>query len=136
MYDDIVMDHIKNARNFRVLEDADRQVEGTNPMCGDHLTVYLQISHGQIADVAFQCTCCGISMASASMMTEAVKGASVEEARRTAQDLLALIDTAGTSDAPSEQQLERLALWETAKRFPARARCARLPWVTLADALK
>ena len=78
MYDDIVMDHIKNARNCRVLDDADRRIEGRNPLCGDELLIFLKVADERIDDLAFQCSCCGISMASASMMTSAVKGKTVE----------------------------------------------------------
>lgn len=65
-YDDFIMDHIKNARNFRVLDDADRQAHGSNPLCGDEIDVYLRMDRDRIEDAAFQCTCCGVSMASAS----------------------------------------------------------------------
>ena len=135
MYDDLVMDHIKNARNYRVLDDADRRVEGSNPMCGDELFLYLKLDGERIADVTFQCTCCGISMASASMMTEKVKGRPVEEARRTARDFVAMIDHAAAAPDPPGD-IERLAMLETARRFPARKRCAVLAWRTLAEALE
>jgi nitrogen fixation NifU-like protein len=134
LYDDFVMEHIKNARNYRVLEDADRQVEGTNPMCGDHMRLYLKLDRERLRDLAFQCTCCGISMASASMMTEALQGARVEDAIRHARELVTILES-GAEPAGSEP-VERLALMETVKRFPARARCAVLPWRTLADALE
>lgn len=135
MYDDIVMDHIKNARNYRVPDDADRRVEGSNPMCGDELFLYLKLDGERIADLAFQCTCCGISMASASMMTERLKGEPVEEARRLARDFIDMIENAATApDVPDD--VERLAMLETAKRFPARKRCAVLAWRTLAEALE
>ena len=134
LYDDVVMDHIKNARNYRVLEDADRRVEGSNPMCGDELQLYLALEGGRIADIAFQCTCCGISMASASMMTEMVKGMPVEDARRTAEDFVSMLERADEASEPASG-VERLAMLDTVKRFPARKRCAKLAWATLADAL-
>lgn len=139
MYDDIVMDHIKNARNYRVLDDADRRLEGSNPMCGDEMFLYLKLDGERIADVSFQCTCCGISMASASMLTEKVKGARVEEARRTAREFVDLIENATkASGSPADVagDVERLAVLETVKRFPARKRCAVLAWRTLAEALE
>lgn len=134
MYDDFVMEHIKNARNFRVLDDADRSAEGANPMCGDQMLVYLKLDGDRLTDLAFQCTCCGISMASASMMTEALQGARVQDAIRNARELVAALES-GAEPAGSEP-VEKLALMETVKRFPARTRCAVLPWRTLADALE
>ena len=73
-YDDLIMDHIKNARGFRVLADATHHAGGSNPLCGDEVTVYLTLAGERIESAAFQCTCCGISMASASIMTESVRG--------------------------------------------------------------
>lgn len=133
MYDDLVMDHIKNARNYRVLDDADRSAEGTNPMCGDHMLIYLKLDGDRLSDLAFQCTCCGISMASASMMTEAMKGARVTDAIRSAREFVAMLES-GAEPLGSEA-VERLAMLDTVKRFPARTRCAVLPWRTLADTL-
>ena len=75
-YDDLIMDHIKNARNFRALADATHHANGSNPLCGDELTVYIRLGNERIEDAAFQRTCCGISMASASIMTESVRGKS------------------------------------------------------------
>ena len=80
LYDEVILDHIKNARNYRVLEHADRVAEGVNPLCGDTFTVYVQLDGEVIRDAAFQCSCCGISMASASVMTEAVKGRTLAQA--------------------------------------------------------
>src|SRR5690606_25417745 len=103
LYDDIVMDHIKNARNYRVLDDADRHLEGSNPMCGDEMSLYLKLDGRRIADLAFQCTCCGISMASASILTEKVKGASVDEARAAARGFVDMIENAATGpEVPRE----------------------------------
>jgi nitrogen fixation NifU-like protein len=134
VYDDLVMDHIKNARNYRVLDDADRRAEGTNPMCGDQMLVYLKLDGERLSDLAFQCTCCGISMASASMMTEAMKGAAVEDAIRSARELIAMLESGAEPAGP--EPVERLAMIDTVKRFPARTRCAVLPWRTLAEALE
>jgi len=73
-YDALVMDHIRHARNFRVIEHANRYAKGVNPLCGDEMSVYLTLTVDRIDDIAYQCTCCGISMASASIMTQMVKG--------------------------------------------------------------
>ena len=79
LYDDVIMDHIRNARNYHKLDGANREAEGSNPLCGDVITVYLKLSGEVIEDIGFQCTCCGVSMASASIMTESVKGKNKSE---------------------------------------------------------
>jgi nitrogen fixation protein NifU and related proteins len=134
LYDDLVMEHIKNARNYRVLDDADRYV-GTNPLCGDEVHLYLTLHAERIADLAFQCTCCGISMASASIMTEMLKGTAVQEARRTIENFVALLQDPATQPAATTR-VESLAMRDTVRRFPARTRCALLPWTTAVTALE
>ena len=100
-YDDFIMDHIKNARNFRALDDADRHAHGSNPLCGDEIDVYLRMDSERIDDAAFQCTCCGVSMASASMMTESIRGRSIAEALSRARTLVAQMN------APAELGAEQ-----------------------------
>lgn len=134
LYEDFIMEHIKNARNYRVLDDADRTATGSNPLCGDDMLVYLKMDGQRIADAAFQCTCCGISMASASIMTEMVKGRLAHDAKALLRDFVAMINTR-TASATQPMSAERLAMLETIKRFPARTRCAALPWMTLQGAL-
>ncbi len=133
-YDDLVMDHIRNARNYRVPDDADRQAYGSNPLCGDEVTVYLRMNAGRLDDAAFQCSCCGISMASASMMTESVTGRSAAEARSRARSMIELIK-ARADPAAREGDEMTSALLATVREFPARAGCALLPWITLEAAL-
>ncbi|MGH8667352.1 MAG: Fe-S cluster assembly sulfur transfer protein SufU [Burkholderiales bacterium] len=135
MYDDLVMEHIKNARNYRVLDDAERIAVGTNPLCGDEVRLYLDLKDERIADLAFQCSCCGISMASASILTETVKGAPVEDARQMIVDFVAMLEDPATQPAATTR-VEWIAMLDTVRRFPARARCALLPWTTAADALE
>src|SRR3954454_14402813 len=91
LYDDVILDHIKNARNYRAIEQPDRQAEGVNPLCGDSFTVYVNLDGDVIREAAFQCSCCGISMASASVMTEAVRGMTVERARALYQHFMHLL---------------------------------------------
>lgn len=134
LYEDFIMEHIKNARNYRVLDDADRTATGSNPLCGDDMLVYLKMDGQRIADAAFQCTCCGISMASASIMTEMVKGRLAHDVKALLRDFVAMINTR-TASATQPMSAERLAMLETIKRFPARTRCAALPWMTLQGAL-
>ena len=133
-YDDLVMDHIRNARNYRVLDDASRQSQGSNQLCGDEVTVYLKLNADRVEDAAFQCSCCGIAMASASMLTESIVGLTAAEARSHARAVIETIgsraDAAGT---PPDERVE--ALLATVREFPTRAGCATLPWITLEAAL-
>lgn len=134
LYDELIMDHIRHARNYRVLDPADLRRSGFNPLCGDDITVYLRIEQGRIGDIAFQCTCCGISMASASIMTEMMMGRDAAGARGLLRAFAAALEgRAGGAwrDATGEQR----AILATVRKFPARARCAALPWTTLDDAL-
>lgn len=134
LYDDVIMDHIRNARNYRVLEDADREATGNNPLCGDEIVVYVNIAGDHIGDIAFQCTCCGISMASASIMTEMVKGKLAQEVTALLRDFMAMISGRGNV-LQDQASTEWRAILDTVQRFPTRARCAALPWSTLQDAL-
>jgi nitrogen fixation NifU-like protein len=128
------MDHIKNARNYFVLDDVNRTASGSNPLCGDELTVSLKIEHDRIEKIAFQCTCCGISMASASIMTEMIKGKDVNEARPRLRSFIAILKDRMDS-SPHDIVPEQLALLETVRKFPTRKGCAVLPWATLEGAL-
>jgi nitrogen fixation NifU-like protein len=134
VYDDLIMDHIRNARNYCVVPDADRAETGSNPLCGDEMTVYVKLDGERIEDLGFQCTCCGISMASASMMTQMVKGKRVGEAREVLRSIVSMIEHA--DGAEGENSPERLAMIDTVRRFPARAGCAALPWKTLESGLE
>ena len=135
LYDDLVMDHIRNARNYVALEGADAEAAGSNPLCGDEMRVYLKLAGERIAEAAFQCSCCGIAMASASMMTERVRGLDAAAARQIARRLVAAIEGAGAADLP-DAGAEQLALLDTVARFPSRKGCAMLPWTALAAALE
>ena len=133
-YDDYIMDHIRNARNYRTLPDADRDTVGFNPLCGDRITLQLRMTGGRIVDAAYQCECCGVSMASSSMMTEWVKGRAPAEALEFARHLAGSVSgRAAASAEPGE--IER-ALLAPARDFPSRARCAVLPWTTLESLLE
>jgi nitrogen fixation NifU-like protein len=132
LYRDVILDHNRRPRNFGVLEPADARVEGFNPLCGARLTVQLRMAGDAIADIRFEGQGCAISTASASLMTEAVKGKS-----RT--DALALFDRIHSlltdDDAPSDE-LGKLAALSGVREFPARVKCASLCWHTLAAALR
>ena len=133
-YDDFVMDHIRNARNYRVLELANREKQGANPLCGDVMTVQLHIAHGRVEAAAFQCECCGISMASASMMTDWVKGREVAEVRQYVRSFSGHLANRSRAAPRGADPMER-TLFATVRDFPARAGCAALPWTTLEAAL-
>jgi nitrogen fixation protein NifU and related proteins len=132
-YDAIIMDHIRNARNYRVPENATGRANGLNPMCGDDLTVYVRIEQGVLRDVAFQCSCCGVSMASASIMTAMTTGLRTSEAAALLERWVAAIHAGG---APAGADPGQLAIVDTVRQHPARLRCAILPWRTLAGALE
>ncbi len=133
-YDDLILDHIRNARNYRAPEGAGREIRGSNVLCGDELALHLSMDGGCIVDISFQCSCCGLSMASASVMTGIVKGRSAGEAGLLIHAFTGRLDgkpQAGATALTREQQ----ALLDAAQRFPARARCVALPWTTLMTGL-
>lgn len=136
LYQEVILDHGKNPRNFRHPEGTNCEAHGHNPVCGDTLTVYLKVDKdGVIVDAAFQGRGCAISMASASMMTEVLKGRSVEQAKTlfdsfhrmcTSDDFDALAAEGGDEDA-----LERLYVLSGVREFPVRVKCATLAWHTM-----
>lgn len=133
-YEDLVMEHIRNARNYRVLDDANHRATGTNPLCGDEITVFLKIEGDTLAEIAFQCTCCGISMASASMMTVEAMGRHTDDARNLIRAFSELLSgSAAGSRQASDPAVQ--AMLETVRRHPARVRCAALPWAVLGGML-
>ncbi|HVS30159.1 MAG TPA: SUF system NifU family Fe-S cluster assembly protein [Thermoanaerobaculia bacterium] len=133
LYQQVILDHNKNPRNFRELEDA-RRVEGFNPLCGDHYTLFLQVDdHDVIRDVSFTGSGCAISKASASVMSSTVKGKSKEEVGRLFETFHRLV-TGDTSGVDSTE-LGRLAAFSGVSEFPARVKCATLAWHTLRTAL-
>ncbi len=133
LYRDVILDHNRRPRNFGVLEPADASVEGFNPLCGDRLTVRLKMDGDKISDIRFEGQGCAISTASASLMTEAVKG-------KTRADALRLFDRVHrllTDDAaPPAEELGKLASLSGVRAYPARVKCASLCWHTLASALR
>ncbi len=133
-YDDLLMDHIKNVRNYSVLDDASHTAAGANPLCGDEMNVYLKVEQDYIRKIAFQCTCCGISMASASIMTEMIKGMRGAAARTLLRAFAAMLSD-HTAAPPDSIAREQRAILDTVRKFPSRHRCAVLPWATLEGAL-
>ncbi len=134
LYQEVILDHGKRPRNFRALPDADRQAEGYNPLCGDRETVYLKLDGDRLRDIAFQGAGCAISTASASMMTESLKGKSRAEAEALFQRFHDLIT--GGKEAPADAPpLGKLEVFEGVREYPVRIKCATLPWHTLKAAL-
>jgi len=132
LYRDVILDHNRQPRNFGDLEPADAVIEGFNPLCGDRLTLRLALDADRIRDIRFEGAGCAISTASASLMTEAVKGKSREEALNLFERVHALL----TDDAaPIADDLGKLAALSGVRAFPARVKCASLCWHTLAKAL-
>jgi nitrogen fixation NifU-like protein len=134
LYQQIVLDHNRSPRNFRQLSDANRTVEGTNPLCGDEITLYVRLEDDVIEDVGFQGSGCAISQASASLMTAAVKGMTKEAAEELFRAFHAMV-TAGPDATPDTKSLGKLAALAGVRQFPARVKCAALPWHTLHEAL-
>ena len=135
LYQEVILDHNRRPRNFGVPEHATNQADGHNPLCGDQLTIYLDIEEGKVNDVKFIGAGCAISVASASMMTEAIKGKTVEEAT----ELFETFHRAMTEDREARQISEEPSELDAlggVKEFPIRVKCATLPWHTLAAALK
>jgi nitrogen fixation NifU-like protein len=135
LYQEIILDHNKNPRNFKRLEDANRTVEGYNPLCGDHYTLFLKVEGDIIRDIAFQGSGCAISKASASVMTSIVKGKTKEEAEKLFQTFHKLV-TGELAGNVSLDELGKLAAFAGVSEFPARVKCASLPWHTMRSALE
>jgi nitrogen fixation NifU-like protein len=134
LYRDIIVDHNRQPRNFGKIEAADAEADGHNPLCGDKLTVYLTMSGDRVGDVKFDGSGCAISIASASLLTEAVRGKSVEEIAALFGEIH---DVLTHHDAPVNlASLGKLAALTGVREFPARVKCATLCWHTLDAALK
>jgi len=133
LYRDVIVDHNRNPRNFRAMPDADRKAEGFNPLCGDRLTLYVRIEDDRVADVSFDGTGCAISVASASLLTESVKGRTVAQAEELFETMHALLTKQDVAvDVPA---LGKLGALSGVREFPARVKCASLCWHTLDAAL-
>ena len=134
LYQEVILDHNKRPRNFGPLAEANRHAEGRNPLCGDHLSVQVDVEDGVIKNVAFEGAGCAISRASASLMTDAVKGKPVEEAERMFEEFHQMV-TSGVEEAV-EESLGKLAVFCGVREFPSRVKCASLAWHTLHAALE
>ena len=133
LYQEVILDHNKRPRNFGVLEEADRTAEGYIPLCGDKLTLYLQFDGEVIRDVRFDGSGCAISKASASLMTESIKGKSRKEVEVLFERFQGMV-TADSDTSPNTDQLGKLSVFAGVREYPARVKCAVLAWHTLRSA--
>ena len=134
LYQEVILDHNRHPRNYGVLPDASRASQGHNPLCGDRLTLYLKLENDQIAGISFEGSGCAISKASASLMTDAVKGTSVAQALALFDRFHAMITTP-IGRPVDDEALGKLAAFAGVREFPVRVKCASLAWHTLKAAL-
>jgi nitrogen fixation NifU-like protein len=134
LYQQVILDHNKAPRNFRAVPDANRHADGHNPLCGDRIELSVKVQGGVIEDVGFQGSGCAISQASASVMTTVVKGKTVAEAEQLFEAFHAMVT--GTAEPDRRTLGTKLVAFSGVKEFPARVKCANLPWHTLHAALQ
>jgi nitrogen fixation NifU-like protein len=134
LYQDVILEHSKAPRNFRELSAANHKAEGFNPLCGDHFTVYLDLEDDSIRDISFQGSGCAISKASASMMTQVLKGKTKAEAEKVFEEFHAMV-TGSAAKGDSQPELGKLAVFSGVSEFPVRVKCATLAWHALHAAL-
>lgn len=132
LYQEVILDHSKRPRNRVALERPTHSAEGYNPLCGDRVTVQLKMENGRVIAVGFQGVGCAISTASASLMTDAIKGKTAEEAQNTFEKFHSLV----TEDQPAAADLGKLAVFSGVREYPMRVKCATLAWHTLRAALR
>jgi nitrogen fixation NifU-like protein len=132
LYQEVILEHSKAPRNYRALESANHKAEGFNPLCGDHYTVYVDVEDGKIRDIGFQGAGCAISKASASMMTQSLKGKSTAEA----EDMFTRFHALVTGKNANPDDLGKLTVFAGVSEFPVRVKCASLAWHALHAALQ
>jgi nitrogen fixation NifU-like protein len=131
LYQEVILDHNRHPRNFGRLESANRESEGYNPLCGDRVHVYVRVEGDRVQELSFQGSGCAISTASASLMTEALKGKTVAEARELFRGFHDLLTTEGADP----DRLGKLAVFAGVKEYPIRVKCATLAWHAVQAAL-
>jgi len=134
LYQQVILDHNKKPRNFRKLETANHSAEGFNPLCGDQLTVYLSLEDDAVKEITFEGSGCAISKAAASMMTQAVKGKSKQEAEQLFSEFHGMV-TGELDEEMAPNGLGNLKIFSGVREFPVRVKCASLPWHTMHAAL-
>jgi nitrogen fixation NifU-like protein len=136
LYQEVILDHNKSPRNFREIVDANHRSEGYNPLCGDHVTVYVNLADGVIRDISFKGSGCAISKASASMMTTELKGKSEADAERVFDSVHKMLTGEMGVEEDELERLGKLKILSGVCKFPARVKCASLAWHTMNAALK
>ncbi len=131
LYQQVILDHYRTPRNFSVLDEASRSADGHNPLCGDRVSIYVQVAGEVVQDISFQGAGCAISTASASLMTEMVKGKTIDEAKALFQRFHGLL----TDDDKSNEDVGKLEALSGVRDYPSRVKCATLAWHTLQAAL-
>ena len=134
LYQEVILDHNKRPRNFRVMDDASAHAEGHNPLCGDRVTVFVRLDGNRIADVSFQGSGCAISKASASLMTDSVKGQTIDSVDTLFQAFQSLV-TAGPATSPDTSEIGKLEVLAGVRDYPSRVKCATLAWHALQAAV-
>ncbi len=134
LYQQIILDHNRNPKNFGPLDDATQQANGYNPLCGDKVKVYLMVKDGIVEDIRFEGSGCAISKASASVMTTVIKGKTVEEAKEMFESFQQMITSSPQEDVDLDA-FGKLAVFAGVREFPSRVKCAGLPWHALTSAL-
>lgn len=132
LYQEVILDHNKRPRNFRALDPCSHHANGYNPLCGDRVSVYLEVQGGVVRDISFQGSGCAISTASASLMTEALRGLSVEAVDSLFDRFHAVV----TGDAPAPADIGKLAVLAGVRDYPSRVKCATLAWHAVQAALE
>lgn len=135
LYQEVILDHNKQPRNYRALDAPARRADGHNPLCGDRVTIFVRINGDRIEEVAFQGSGCAISKASASMMTDSVKGHTLQEVEGLFETFQAMV-TAPPDRELDIDELGKLAVFSGVREFPSRVKCASLAWHALRAALK
>ncbi len=135
LYQEVILDHNKRPRNFRAIQPPSQKAEGYNPLCGDRITVYLRLKGDVIEDVAFEGSGCAISKASASLMTDALKGRTIVDAGSLFEEFHHMV-TAPADAAVEIGRLDKLAVFAGVREYPVRVKCASLAWHTLRAALE
>ena len=132
LYQQVILDHSKSPRNFQKMEKANRVAEGKNPLCGDQVTLYLLMEDEIVKDISFQGSGCAISKASASLLTESLKGKTRDQVKRLFEEVRAMITTGKING----DELGKLAVFAGVHKFPARVKCAILPWHAVVAAME
>jgi len=135
LYQELILDHTKKPRNFRKIEGVGSKADGHNPLCGDKITVFLMIDKGIVSDISFHGSGCAISTASASMMTESLKGKTIAEAKTLFRHFHKML-TGNSEGQVDSESLGKLVVFTGVKEFPVRVKCATLAWHTMNAALE